>query len=89
MTFVNIFNKTRYDNKYRVINIKKNDIIYLRLHQNYTILNFVNFKLLKQRVDFFEILNKIDNLVFRLQLSFVMKIYLIVFITQLKLIILD
>ena len=32
ITFVNIFNKTHYDNKYRVFNIKNNNIIYLRLH---------------------------------------------------------
>ena len=89
ITFVNAFNKTRYDSKHRVINIKKNDIIYLRLYQEYTISNLVNFKLLKQRVDFFEIFDKIDNLVFRLQLLFVMKIYSIVFIIQLKSIILD
>ena len=89
MTFVNAFSKTCYDNKHRVINIKKNDMIYLRLYQKYTISNFVNFKFSKQRVDFFEIFDKIDNLVFRLQLSFVMKIYSIIFITQLKSIILD
>ena len=89
MTFVNAFSKTRYDNKHRVINIKKNDMMYLRLHQKYTISNLVNFKLSKQRVDFFEIFDKIDNLVFRLQLSFVIKIYSIVFITQLKSIIFD
>ena len=80
MTFVNAFSKIRYDNKHRVINIKKNDIIYLRLYQKYTISSFANFKLSKQRVDFFEIFDKIDNLVFRLQLSFVIKIYSIVFI---------
>ena len=89
MTFVNAFNKTRYDNKHRVINIKKSDMIYLRLHQKYTISNLVNLKFSKQRIDFFEIFDKIDNLVFRLQLSFVIKIYSIVFITQLKSIIFD
>ena len=89
MTFVNAFNKTRYDNKHRVINIKKSDIIYLRLYQKYTISNLVNFKFSKQRVDFFEIFDKIDNLTFRLQLSFVMKIHSIVFIIQLKSITLD
>ena len=80
MIFVNALNKTCYDNKYCVINIKKNDIMYLRLHQKYTISNFVNFKLLKQRIDFFEILNKNDNLAFRLQLSLIIKIYSIIFI---------
>ena len=44
---------------------------------------------MKQRVDFFEIFDKIDNLAFRLQLSFVMKIHSIVFIAQLKSITLD
>ena len=63
--------------------------MYLRLYQKYTISNLVNLKLSKQRVDFFEIFDKIDNLVFRLQLSFIMKIHSIVFITQLKSIILD
>ena len=38
--------------------------MYLRLHHDYTISNIINKKLSQQRVDFFIILNKINNLVY-------------------------
>ena len=64
--------------------------IYLYFHQNYTIFNLFNKKLFNQRVEFFKILKTIDNnQIYRLQLFFIMKIYLIIFIAQLKLIISD
>ena len=60
-------------------------LIYLRLHQNYTIFDLFNRKLFNQRVDSFKILKTVDNnQIYRLQLSSIMKIHLMIFITQLK-----
>ena len=66
------------------MNLKKNFKMYLRLYHDYTISSIINKKLSQQRVDFFIILNKIDNLVYRLDFSSIMIIYLVVFVAQLK-----
>ena len=63
--------------------------MYLRLHYDYTISNVINKKLLQQRIDFFIILNKIDNFVYRLNFSLIIIIYFIVFVTQLKFLFVD
>ena len=92
MIFVNIISKARYDLHYKFINnvFKFNFIIYFRFHQNYTISNLINKKLSNQKVDFFKILKSIDKFkqTYRLKLSLIMKIYSIIFIAQLKSIIL-
>ena len=49
------------------------------------IFDWFNKKLFNQRVDFFKILKTVDNnQTYRLQLFFIMKIYLMIFIVQLK-----
>ena len=70
--------KTRYDNKHKVINLKS--LTYLRLHYNYFIFD-INSKLFNQRVDFFKIFNKIENLAYKLKLFKVIRIYSIILIT--------
>ena len=62
--FVNVLNKVKYNFYYKVIIyvIETKFIIYLRLHQKYTILNLTNKKLSNQRVDFFKIIKTIDKL---------------------------
>ena len=84
MIFVNVFNKTRYDEIHKILKLNIDDKMYLRLHQDYTILDLINHKLSKQRVEFFLIIEKVDNLIFRLQLSSIMKIHSVIFIAQLK-----
>ena len=66
-------------------------MIYLRLYQNYTISRLFNKKLSNQQIDFFKIIEIVDKFkqIWRLKLSFVMKIHSIVLITQLKSIILN
>ena len=60
-------------------------LIYLRLHQGYTIFDLFNKKLFNQRVGFFKILKTIDNnQTYRLQLFSIMRIHSMIFITQLK-----
>ena len=84
MTFVNALNKARYDAIHKTLKLKIDDKAYLRLHHDYIISSLFNHKLSKQRVKFFFIIEKIDNLAFRLQLFFVMKIHSVVSIAQLK-----
>ena len=82
--FVAIFIKARYDFKHLILSLKKDDEIHLKLHYEYSISDLINRKLSQQRVDFFKILTKIDHSTYRLQLSSVMKIYSIIFVTQLE-----
>ena len=84
MIFVNAFNKIRYDEIHKTLEFNIDDKMYLRLHQNYIIFDLINHKLSKQRVKFFFIIEKINNLVFRLQLFSIIKIHSIIFIAQLE-----
>ena len=76
--------KFNYDKRHISLNLKKNFKMYLRLYYDYTISNIINKKLLQQRVNFFIFLNKINNLVYRLDFSSIIIIYLVVFVAQLK-----
>ena len=44
ITFINVIIKTRYDNKYTLFNLKKNNEIYLYLYHKYKILEKENRK---------------------------------------------
>ena len=80
MIFISIIMKARYDSKHLNVNLKKGDEAFLRLHNEYFILDLSNRKLSQQRVNPFKILAKIDRLTYRLQLSSVMKIHLVIFV---------
>ena len=84
IVFVNVIHKLRYDFAHKNIILTINDYVFLRLHVDYIIFELSNKKLSQQRVDSFKILRKINILVYRLQLSFVMKIHSMIFIVQLK-----
>ena len=85
MTFANAVNKTRYNKTHRIMKLTSKSMIYLRLHQNYIISNLFNKKLFNQRIDSFKILKTIsNNQTYRLKLSSIIKIHLVVFIAQLK-----
>ena len=85
MTFANAINKSCYDQAHRVMKLTSEFLIYLRFHQDYTILDLFNKKLFNQRVDSFKILKAIDNnQIYRLQLLLIMRIHSMIFITQLK-----
>ena len=81
--------KTIYDNKHIRIDLKKNLYVYLKLYHDYIILNIINKKLFNQRVESLKVFKKIENLTYHLKLSFVMKIHFIMFIVQLKLMLLN
>ena len=84
MTFANALSKARYDEVHKALKINVDDKVYLRLHHDYTIFDLFNHKLSKQRIKLFSVIEKIDNLAFRLQLLSVMKIHSVVSIAQLK-----
>ena len=85
MTFANAISKSRYDQAHRAMKLTSEFLIYLRLHQDYTIPDLFNRKLSNQRVDLFKILKTVDNnQAYRLQLSSIMKIHSVIFIAQLK-----
>ena len=77
--------KLKYDAKHIDLKLIINDYIYLYLYNDYIISNFTNRKFNQQRMNSFKILKKIDTLIYRLKLSLIIKIYSIIFITQLKL----
>ena len=76
--FVNTLIKTYYNKSYIVLRLTRDNITYLRLHHEYEISNLINRKLHYQRIDSFKILEKVKSLVYRLKLSLIIKIYLIV-----------
>ena len=64
--------------------LTRNNITYLRLYYEYEISDLINRKLHYQKIDLFKILEKMRSFVYRLKLSLIIKIYLIVSIIQLK-----
>ena len=85
MIFASAISKKRYDNKHKTLDsmIKSKFMMYLRLHQSYTIVDLSNKKLFNQRVDSFKIIEAVDKFrqIWRLKLFFIMKIYSVIFIT--------
>ena len=88
ITFVNALNKVKYDLYYKIITfvIETKFMIYLQLHQKYTISNLTNKKLSNQRINFFKIIKAVEKSkqIYRLKLSLIMKIHSIISIAQLK-----
>ena len=74
--------KTYYNDTYKIFYVIKNNIMYLRLHYNYKVLNLNNYKFYNQRVDSFKMFNKIEKLTYRLKLPSFIKIHFIILITQ-------
>jgi hypothetical protein len=78
--------KQNYDRKHHFIHLKVDDYALLRLHKDYFIFSFniLSKKLFQQYADLFRIIEKIDNLVYRLNFSNHWRIHFVVFIVQLK-----
>ena len=82
MAFANAISKSRYDQTHRVMKLASGFLIYLRLHQGYTIPGLFNRKLFNQRVGPFKVLKTVgNNQAYHLQLPFIMKIHPMIFIT--------
>ena len=84
ITFTNIFAKTYYDKFYIILKLTCDNITYLRLHYEYEILNLNNRKLHYQKIDSFQILEKMRSLAYRLKFFLIIKIHFIMSIAQLK-----
>ena len=82
--FTSIIMKARYDSKHLNVNLKEGDEVFLRLHNEYFIFDLSNRKLSQQRMSPFKILAKVNRLTYRLQLSSVIKIHLVISVAQLE-----
>ena len=84
IAFANALYKAQYDFSHISMKLHEGDMIYLRLHHDYKISGLKNKKLSNQRVDSFRIIQKVGNLVYRLELSSTMFIHPVISIAQLK-----
>ena len=58
-----------YDKYHRSIIFRLKNEVYLRLHKNYTLSFIKIFKLTIQQVEFFRIIEKKENLIYKLDFS--------------------
>ena len=86
IAFSQVMFKHYYDKKHSNYQFEVNDWILLKLHKDYKISStkILNKKLFQQYVDSFKIIEKIDNLVYRLKISKHWRIHSMIFIAQLK-----
>ena len=82
--FANVMHKRRYDQIHINIQLKIENYVFFELYFDYIISDLNNHKFSQQRVDSFKIIEKIDTLTYRFELSFIMQIHFVIFITQLK-----
>ena len=66
MSFVNAQMKFRYDNRHKSLMLKVDDMIYLRFHKNYSLLNKFIKKLNNQYVESFLVKRRINRLIYEL-----------------------
>ena len=60
--------KTRYDSKYKTIEIKMEKKVYIKFHYEYRLSRLKNKKLFNQKIEFFKILNKYKKLAYKLNI---------------------
>lgn len=86
IAFAQMIVKFHYDNKHHSLFLKVDDYALLRLHRDYNIsfTKRVDFKLSQQYVDSFRVIKKVENLVYRLDLSSYWRVHSIFTIAQLK-----
>ena len=71
--------KLYYDKNHALINFNENDWVLLRLHKDYNIFSIVvfDFKFSQQYTEFFRILEKINNLVYKLNISQIWRVHFV------------
>ena len=71
IAFAQMINKYYYDRKHQFLFMKIDDYALIRLHHDYNIstTEVLDKKLSQQYVDFFKIIEKIDNFAYKLKLS--------------------
>ena len=83
IVFAQIKIKRHYDEKHKLMHMRKNDYALIRLHKKYDISFIVvlKFKYNQQYVDSFRILKRVNRLIYRLNLSSHWRIHSVLFIT--------
>ena len=84
MSFVNAQMKFRYDNKHKLLILKIDDIICLRMHKSYFLFSKFDKKNFNQYVESFFVKRRVNRLIYELNLSFTSRVYSIISIIQLK-----
>jgi hypothetical protein len=82
-----MINKTHYDRRHSSLFLKMSEWVLLRLHHEYFVSESKDMikKIFAQYVEFFKIIQRIERLVYRLNVSFDWKIHSVFFVAQLKL----
>ena len=68
LVFATFDTKTRYDNRYKIIKMKFDDKVYIKLHKGYHLFELKNAKFFNQRIESFTIFDKCDKLTYKLNL---------------------
>jgi hypothetical protein len=81
-----MINKSHYDRRHSLLFLKVDEWALLRLHHDYFISRsrIMTKKIFAQYVEFFKIIQRVDRLIYRLNISSDWKIYSVFFVTQLK-----
>ena len=89
IVWTNMIVKFNYDRRHTSLNLKKNFLVYLRLHHEYIIFDIKSKKLSQQWIDLFKILQKMSTLAYRFELSSIMIIHFVVSIVMFESIFID
>ena len=81
--------KIYYDVRHTSILLKKDEYVYLRLNKEYKLSKRFNSKLSQQRCEFFKILQRVERLTYKLNLSSTWRVHSVIFIAQLKSVFVD
>ena len=81
--------KIYYDVRHTSILFEKDEYVYLRLNKEYKLSKRLNSKLSQQRCEFFKILQRVERLTYKLNLSSTWRVHSVIFIVQLKLVFVD
>ena len=81
--------KIYYDVKHTSIFFKKDEYAYLRFNKEYKLSKRFNSKFSQQRCEFFKILQRVERLTYKLNLSSTWHVHSVIFIAQLKSVFVD
>jgi hypothetical protein len=84
IVFANVAMKIRLDFIKKSFNLNVKNFVYLKLHKEYTQLDLTNRKFNKQRLKSVKILEKIEKLVYKLNISTIWKIHSVIFVIHLE-----
>ena len=84
INFEQTIQKIKYDSRHKSLNFNEKDKMYFRFHKDYNQPNLENRKFDKQKIGSIKILNKMNKLIYRLDISFTWKIHSVVSIAHLK-----